>query len=760
MLKVIRSQLHTLFLPALFWLAGITVATKISYHWFINLAVIVSFLFMIFLPKLRIYIILILILLLGWMHTTSYLQSSTNEIGYFLTNDSTINEVFNYKVLERKQTSSGKHYYIIKVKKLNDYPLKGKLLLYNAPDSLKLFHIYQTPLSVSNIKKANNPAEFDFQKYYQYAGIQGSSSANGLTIMLGNEITLWQRLKLFIISKIETTFKKDKSMALALFLGEKGILNINRAVLSEMGLLHLFAVSGLHVGIIYLTILTLLTLFINKQYARIIASLLLIFYGYLCGWSPSVFRTVLIIFIYNLTFLLQRKISFLQLISLTLFIITIINPLQIFSVGLQLSLSAFIALWLADRKIIPYLYGFKRKYKFNKYLFKFSQYLIYSLSVIIFIAPLSAYYFNIISLNAVITNFFATPIVMLMLNIILLSVFIPQSFIAQDYLAKAFTLLNVIFNKIIEYASFLPFFTRRVALSTAELIAIILLVLTSFFLFKRYRYVTIIFLVSVGVLFGLILSGLFVKYQNQVICFDAGKADCNYLEFAEGKNMLIDTGSQEQYPNIMQNSVIPYLKKRHIHNLDKVIITHAHEDHYGGLLLLTKNINIKEIVIHQTALKDEIFAKIIQDIETEINVTALTDTISFWEGKIRFLHPYDNYESSNMNNNSLVIQACYDDYKLLFTGDIEGEVEERIARHYGDKLQSDFLKIPHHGSITSSSTMFLEMVNPKSCFIPAGNSDRNKFPNPLVLKRLKNMNIKTWVGADDGALIMKITKAN
>lgn len=756
MLKVIRSKLHTLFIPLLFWCSGIIIATIIPYHWSLNLLAGIIFIVMIFIPRVRIYLLFSLLFLLGWMHTTSYLIPNSNKIGAYLTPENPITEIFTYKILETKLTSSGKYYYIIDLERLNDYNISGNVLLYGASDSLKIDNIYQTPLTVYSINKPHNPAEFDFHKYYNYAGIQARASTSGITKYLGKDTNYWHRARSYIKGKIERTFSQDKAMALALFVGDKGLLNVEQDKLSEMGLIHLFAVSGLHVGIIYLTLLTIFNLFLNKNKARLSSSVVLIFYGYLCAWSPSVFRTVLIILIYNLTLYLQRKVSFLQLISITLFIITISNPLQLFSVGLQLSFTAFIALWVADRNLLPYLSKLKRKFYFNKYIFQAGQYIIYSLTVIIFITPLSVYYFNIISFNAFITNCIATPIVALMLNIILFSLFIPQTLFLHKYLAEAFSFLNLIFNKIIDFASYLPFFTRRIALTKVELLLILGLIIISIFLFKKQRIKYYIFIGGASLLLILKLSGFFTIYQNQVICFDAGNADCNYIEFSDGHNLIIDTGSMEQIPTIMKSSLVPYLKKRHINSVDKVIVTHSHEDHYGGLLFLTQNIDIQEIIIHQISLTDKKFSEIIEKLEANHNITVLQDTTSIWNRKVRFLHPDNNYESTNMNNNSLVTMVSYEDYKLLFTGDIEEEAEQRLVKQYDSELKADFLKVAHHGSISSSTEDFLNMVSSHKCFIPAGNRDRDKFPNPIVLQRLEDRNVERFIGADNGALIMKI----
>ncbi|MBI9031414.1 DNA internalization-related competence protein ComEC/Rec2 [bacterium] len=755
MLKVIRSNLHNLFIPCLFWLLGIVIASKYSYHNLLNLLVLGCFVMIFFSSKLRIYFIFSLFTLIAWFYSTSYYQLSDNDIRNYITPQKPIEEVFLYKVTEVKQTSKEEKYYIAEIRRLADYQVKGKVLIFGLADTLKVNHIYKTPLKLSEIEKPHNPGEFDFHRYYKHSGIGGQAIPLGITEFIRKEETCLQSLKTGVVSKLERTFPKNKAMVLALFLGDKGGLQINQDELSEMGLIHLFAVSGLHVGIIYLSLLSMINILIKLDKARILASLVLIFYGFLCGWTPSVARTIIIIITYNTSLVLQRKISFLQLLSITLFIITVSNPYKIFSVGLHLSLTAFIALWIANRHLVPFWYRIRKKYKLPHAGLIPESYLIYSMMVILFIAPLSAYYFNIISLNAIITNILATPIVTLMLNIIFFSLLIPQNIFLQKYLAETFDFLNYLFTLLINFAEELPFFTRTITLTGVELIFIILTIFGAIILFRKKKRWAVIFISIASVLLILKVYGVFTTYHDQVICFDAGNADCSYLEFADKRNILIDTGSEKQAPFIIKSSLLPYLRKRHISSINSVIITHPHEDHYGGLFLLAQNMKIGQVIIHRSALQDDNFAKIIKELDSQIRITVVQDTLAIWDQKIKFLHPHASYASENMNNNSLVTMINYGKYTLLFTGDIEEEAENKLVEGYGNRLKADFLKVAHHGSISSSNGAFLDKVAPSKCFIPAGNRDKDKFPNPTIVKRLKDRNIITHIGNQDGAIIIK-----
>ena len=118
-----------------------------------------------------------------------------------------------------------------------------------------------------------------------------------------------------------------------------------------------------------------------------------------------------------------------------------------------------------------------------------------------------------------------------------------------------------------------------------------------------------------------------------------------------------------------------------------------------------------------------------------------------------------NYISENpLNNNSLVCKLNYKKFSMLFTGDIEEIAEEEILKIYKDELKSDILKVAHHGSKTSTSKDFLEIVSPQIALIGVGENNKFGHPNNVVLDRLKDINCKIYRTDKDGEITLKMNK--
>ena len=114
------------------------------------------------------------------------------------------------------------------------------------------------------------------------------------------------------------------------------------------------------------------------------------------------------------------------------------------------------------------------------------------------------------------------------------------------------------------------------------------------------------------------------------------------------------------------------------------------------------------------------------------------------------------YISENpLNNNSLVCKLMYKDFSMLFTGDIEEIAEKEILKIYKDKLKSDVLKVAHHGSKTSTSKEFLEVVSPQMALIGVGENNKFGHPNESILKRLIDIRCQIYRTDKNGEIVLK-----
>jgi len=200
---------------------------------------------------------------------------------------------------------------------------------------------------------------------------------------------------------------------------------------------------------------------------------------------------------------------------------------------------------------------------------------------------------------------------------------------------------------------------------------------------------------------------------NQVVFLNVGQGDCVFIR-NNTKTVMIDTGGNTSF-DIAKEVLIPFLRKERVTKIDYLFITHDDADHSGGAQSLKNNFKVRNII-----RSHESFPLTIGD---------LTFT-SYNEGGFM-----------DANDNSLVLSLNFMGKKWLFTGDASTKTEERIIKNY-PSLRCDILKIGHHGSYTSTSDAFLDLLNPQEAVISVGEANRYKHPSDSVLNKLNQKNIK------------------
>lgn len=231
---------------------------------------------------------------------------------------------------------------------------------------------------------------------------------------------------------------------------------------------------------------------------------------------------------------------------------------------------------------------------------------------------------------------------------------------------------------------------------------------------------------------------------------DVGQGDSILVE-APNKNLLIDAGPRVSTPKLMS-----YLKKHKIKKLDYVIATHPHEDHIGGMSTVIKNISIGTFYAPKVTTNTATFRHMITALKNKnLKITAAKAGMSFYLGKnikCDILAP-NSTKYDNLNNYSVVLKITDGKTKFLFTGDAEKLSESEILKK-GYNIDSDVLKLGHHGSSTSSTKSFLRKVSPKVAIISCGKNNSYHHPHKETMRKLKEMHIKSYRTDLDGNIII------
>jgi len=257
----------------------------------------------------------------------------------------------------------------------------------------------------------------------------------------------------------------------------------------------------------------------------------------------------------------------------------------------------------------------------------------------------------------------------------------------------------------------------------------------------------------------LLASALLLAGEFTATFLDSGQGDAIVLKTPAGKICLIDTGpNDEEYGGHFdagRDVGVPFLASRNTEEIEAILISHPHLDHYGGAWAVISSFTVREIVSSRRRSKSPPYLKLMEAISAKkipLSTVAQGDTLD-WdpELKVQVLWPPKNFKGSD-NNSSVVLHITHGKNMFLFPGDAEREAEEEMVQTYGPGLRSDVLKAPHHGSKTSSTEEFLDAVSPSLAVISCGRKNKYGHPYPNVLERFEERNITFYRTDLDGTV--------
>ena len=236
---------------------------------------------------------------------------------------------------------------------------------------------------------------------------------------------------------------------------------------------------------------------------------------------------------------------------------------------------------------------------------------------------------------------------------------------------------------------------------------------------------------------------------------DIGQGDAILIQQG-GENLLVDSGDVGT-----RDKLIAQLKKCGVTKIDKLIVTHAHADHIGGLEAVFNNFSVGDVYDSGVSSTTKLYRDYLKTVKgKKIPFHAAKDgmDISVGGAHITFFSltaPVLKDGKPDLNNNSIVFRLHFGNFSMLFTGDMEQTAEDKLLGRYGSQLASQVLKVGHHGSKTSSSTEFLKVVKPETALISVGAGNDYGHPHQAALRRLEQGKIKIWRTDQNGMITIE-----
>lgn len=605
-------------------------------------------------------------------------------------------------------------------------------------------------------EEARNYKGYNYKQYLKTKKIIGTVELEKAKILKSSNGSFIHNIQKYIKDTINGTLTDEEgNLLLAILLGDKDKLSEDiQESFKTSNLSHMLAVSGAHVSYIILGLTYVLqNSIIGKKNEKIVCIIFLLFFMAITNFTPSVTRACIMAVLTLFSGIIYRKSDVYTNISVAALITLIFNPYNLLDLGFQLSYGGTI--W-----IIIFIKRIQEKKSNSKVINYIKQMALVSIYANIIIIPIMMYHFNTVSFTFIISNIMASPI----LGIIVITGFL---FIIASITVKPLTRLIAIFIKpilsilikISQICSKLPFSNILVVtpymFNVISYYAIILYCIKSK---KNNKCKIIICLLIVLILINFIIY--IFPQKLRIFFIDVGQGDSTLIITPDKKTVLIDGGGSDSF-DVGEKVLLPYLLDRRILKIDYVLISHFDTDHCGGILTIMEKVKVKNIIISEQAEHSENyerFKKLMIHKKIRLIEVKKGDKIKIGRySEFKILFPTSRLLSENpLNNNSIVAQFNYNNFKMLFTGDIEKLAEQQILKAEKAEIRADILKVAHHGSKTSSIPEFIKAVKPKIALIGVGKNNTFGHPNKQTIKNLENIKCRIYRTDIQGEIIIKI----
>ncbi len=621
------------------------------------------------------------------------------------------------------------------------------------------FYTGDTVRATGNVdipEKPTNPGAFDDYMYMKREGLKFRLYADEIEKTdepIMGFMYAASRLRKALNDSIDRIYDDNEaSLIKAVVTGDKSYISDDtRALYTDGGAIHVLCISGLHVGIVAAIIIFIIGKIFpkDKETCVMLASCILLAYMFFIGMTPSVVRSVIMAVIAMAAVPLGRKNDGLNSMFIAALVILIMNPLTLFNAGFLLSFATVSGIIIS--------LGYRRFDGKGKYIKDIAS---TSLFATLFALPITAYYFYSVSIAGIITNLVVLPLTpVVVVSGILSSVAGLFNVMLGTFVGLPALAVLKIYEVVLSFAASVPFLNSLtgqidILLCIFYYVALVLIITNT----GKDRRIKLVSAVCVLCMFGLIVSDRFLFRNAEIAFMDVGQGDCAVITDHNKNVFVIDTGGALYYDeeeNTGKRFIYPYLQYKGIDEVDMLFISHPDTDHALGSLSLMDTVKVEEIIFADFDYEEsELYDKIIRkakDTGTKIRFIEAGDVKSKGEMVFECLYPFEDSKGDD-NAGSMVIKFTYNDFSVLFTGDL-GIAQERIIIDNNIDVGADVLKVSHHGSKYSTSEEFVEAVGCDIAVISAGKNNYYGHPHSETMERLKET--ESFVTAFDGAVVIK-----
>jgi competence protein ComEC len=644
-----------------------------------------------------------------------------------------------------------------------------------------------------------NPGGFDYAAYLAQRGIYfavSAKSSDAIKVIsrgTGAFRAIQDRRERIRQSFLSSTAGDGSAILQAMVLGEEGGLTEDlRDRFMAAGVTHIISISGSHLGMVAVLcfglIRGLLFLLPERLYHRLtlradpkkiaawLTLPLVIFYTLLAGGQMATVRSLLMITAGLMALILDREHALMHSLALAALMILFLSPQALFDISFQLSYLSVLVIGyvVALRNEI----GIRPPGRVMRLAQSAALLIIISLAASLATGPLVAHYFNQFSLAGLVSNLIVVPfagavVVPLGLFSGILSLFTGHLPLAGlNQLAADIFIGLVSFFSRLPFAEFHPQAPGVLWLFSYAVFFFSLLHMLRIHLLSRFKpfegsaRISLLPKITLALAGSFLLLGfaltLFPGKQTMISFPDVGQGDCALLELASGKTVLIDGGgTADNRFDLGRRVVAPFLWNRGIRKLDLMVLSHPHPDHMNGLMFVLRKFAVGELWSHgldRDLPGYEQLENIAKERYIRRRIVSAEDApVMLGDAVLRVLHPAKEFTTHERkayaaeNSRSLVVRITDRGRTYVFTGDI-GVEGERYLLGTGRDLKCDVLKVPHHGSKSSSSESFISLTRPAVAVVTVGRENPYRHPADEIMDRYER------AGADicrDGAVLIK-----